>query len=249
MAAAVVCLAMVAADVVQRFVVRPWVKLRPRTRTAVLGRWINLMAWMVCAPVRRLGGGHFPAPLRAIPDGPGTLVLMNHQSLFDIPLVIQAVDGGYPRIVTRGRYSRGKPLVSLMVRLYEYPVVESSANPTVVRETLSVLADSARSSTRTIVLFPEGTRSRDGRIRRFKTAGLTALLAARPWTVYVLVVDGFWQSATFADLLKRMDRIRGRLELAGTLEWSDPCADPRPFIGQVRQMMIERLAAMRAELT
>ena len=54
--------------------------------------------------------------------------LMNHQSLFDIPLVVQSVVRGYPRIVTRQRYSRSIPLISHMVKLYQYPVVAPSAN-------------------------------------------------------------------------------------------------------------------------
>ena len=247
LAATTVCLGVLAADLTQRLVIRPWAALRPSRRPSVLARWLDLMAWVVTAPVRSIGGGHIPPPLRGIPDGPGVLVLMNHQSLFDIPLVVQAVDGGYPRIVTRKRYSRGIPLISQIVGLYEYPVVEATANPTVVRETLAMLANSARGSEHAIVLFPEGHRSRDGQIGRFKAAGLTAMLAARPWTVYVLVVDGFWRAATFRDFLKRMDHIDGRLELAAKLEWPDPTADPRPFVREVRRIMVERLAAMRAE--
>lgn len=213
----------------------------------MLARWLDSMAWLVTAPVRRIGGGRIPPPLRAIPDGPGVLVVMNHQSLFDIPLVVQAVDGGYPRIVTRKRYSRGIPLISHMIGLYEYPVVEQSANPTLVRETLAALADSARTSEHAIAIFPEGHRSRDGRIGRFQSAGLTAMLSARAWTVYVLVGDGFVGVATFDDFLKKMDRIDGRLELAATLHWPDPSADPRPFVREIRRTMIERLAAMRAK--
>lgn len=245
LAAAVVCLALLVADPIQRVIIRPWVALRPSRRASVLRGWLNLMAWVVTAPVRRVGGGRFPRPLRAIPGGPGVLILMNHQSLFDIPLVVQAVDGGYPRIVTRKRYSRRIPLISHMIGLYEYPVVEPSANPREVRAILASLAAAARESQQPIVIFPEGTRSRDGEIRRFKGAGLAAILAARPWTVYVLVADGFWSAATFEDFLKRMDRIRGRIELAGTLEWTDPSADPQPLVREVHRLMVERLAAMR----
>ena len=249
LAAAVVCLALLVSDLVQRLIIRPWVKLLPSRRTTVLRGWLNLMAWVVTAPVRRVGGGRIPRPLRAIPGGPGVLILMNHQSLFDIPLVVQAVDGGYPRIVTRKRYSRGIPLISHMIGLYEYPVVQPSANPSTVRETLDDLAAAAADAEQPIVIFPEGTRSRDGEIGRFKSAGLSTILAARPWTVYVVVADGFWSVVTFDDFLKRMDQIRGRIEVAGVLEWTDPAADPAPFVFEVRALMVERLAAMRGQAT
>jgi 1-acyl-sn-glycerol-3-phosphate acyltransferase len=123
-------LSLALADIVQRVVIAPWVKLKPSSRIPVLARWIKIMAWVVTRPVAFLSGCVIPRPRPMVPTRPGVLVLMNHQSLFDIPLVVQVVEDGYPRIVTRARYSRFIPLISQMVRLYQYPVVDPSANAT-----------------------------------------------------------------------------------------------------------------------
>lgn len=242
-----VSLALAAADVVQRLVVAPWVKLRPSARTPVLGGWIKIMAWLVTRPVAFLAGCVVPKPPRLVPTRPGVLVVMNHQSLFDIPVMVETVLGpGYPRIVTRARYARWIPLISHMVRLYDFPTVDPKAHADVIRRSLDSVTDAARTTEVPLGIFPEGTRTKDGEIGRFKRGALSHILAVRPWTVYVYVSDGFWKSAKYKDFLLNVSSVRGRVEHAGTLEWSDPSANPDAFIAQIREMMVERLRAMRA---
>lgn len=242
---ACVSLSLATGDVVQRLVIAPWVKLRPSDRVRVLGGWIKIMAWLMTRPVAFLGGCTVPRPPRIVPTGPGVLVVMNHQSLFDIPLMVQAIAGGYPRIVTRERYSRRIPLISHMIRLYQYPVVDPSAKAEDIRQSLIDMAEAARTSDVPIAVFPEGTRTRDGEIGRFKRGALSHILATREWTVYVYVVDGFWRAAKLKDFMRKVHAVRGKVEYAGSLEWTDPAANPDEFIERIRGMMVERLDAMR----
>jgi 1-acyl-sn-glycerol-3-phosphate acyltransferase len=207
------------------------------------------MARLTTRPFVHIGGATIPVPNKIVPTRPGTLILMNHQSLFDIPLVVQTVEGGYPRIVTRARYNRFIPLISYMTRLYEYPMVDSTANSHELRASLVSLGKVGEIADVPIAMFPEGSRTRDGEIGRFRPAGLKRLLAARDWTVYVFVIDGFWQVAKFKDFTKGMAGIDGRMSHVGTLEWTDPTADSAPFIEETRDMMIQGLADLRAEAT
>jgi len=249
LALTLVCVGLLLADPVQRFVIGPWVALRRSARLRVLDRWLNVLAWWVTRPLDAIGGAHIPKPLRVIPSAPGTLILMNHQSLFDIPLVIQAVEGGYPRIVTRKRYGRRIPLISHLTRLYQYPLVDPSANTGELRRTYAELKELAATSEVPVAMFPEGTRTRNGDIAPLRTNGLGLLLRTRAWTVHVLVVDGFWKQPRFKDFVRGMSDMRGSLEYAGSLEWTDPKADPEPFIDQVHALMTDRLAAMRAAVS
>jgi 1-acyl-sn-glycerol-3-phosphate acyltransferase len=176
------------------------------------------------------------------------LVVMNHQSLLDIPLVVQTMAGeGYPRIVTRDRYSRWIPLISHMVRLYEYPVVDPAAGSEEMRRVLDQIGAAARRSEVPLCVFPEGSRTKNGEIGRFKRGALGAILAAREWTVYVYVADGFWRAARYQDFIQNVGRVRGKVEHAGVLEWTDPAADPGSFIDTIRETMVKRLEAMRRE--
>jgi len=238
--------ALLVADLIQRLVIAPWVRLRPSARDRVLSGWIKIMAWLVTRPVAFLGGCTIPRPERIVPGRPGVLVIMNHQSLFDIPLVVQTVAGGYPRIVTRERYTRRWiPVISQMVRLYQYPVVDPTANRDDMRVALDDLEAAAATTTMPLAVFPEGTRTRDGEIGRFKRGGLARILAARPWTVYVYVTDGFWRAAKYKQFVRGLSQVDGRTEHVATLEWTDPTADPNPFLDHVRELMVERLETMR----
>ena len=232
-------------DLVQRFVIAPWVKLRPSRRIPVLASWIQSMAVLVMGTVHRIGGASLPEPPRIVPTGPGELIVMNHQSVLDIPLVVKTVDGGYPRIVTRARYHRFIPLISHMVRLYQYPVVDPSANARELIESLRSLQEDAARSEVPMAIFPEGTRTRDGEIGRFKKRGLDRILAAREWTVHVFVADGFWKTARLADFLGGMAHIDGRMAYVGRREWTDPSADSGPFIDELREMMMDGLDELR----
>jgi len=187
-----------------------------------------------------------PDPPRIVPTRPGVLVLMNHQSLYDIPLVVQTIAGGYPRIVTRERYAaRWIPLISYMVRLYQYPVVDPTANRDEMRRSLEALTHAARTTDVPLVVFPEGTRTRDGEIAPFKRGGMGRILAARPWTVYVFVADGFWTAARLQGFAANLPHIDGRIELVATMEWTDTSGDANAFLDEVREMMVKRLAEMR----
>ena len=243
-------LALLVSEVVQRFLVAPWVWLSPSRRIPVLGHWIRIMAWVTTRPVALIGGCVIPRPRQIVPAEPGVLIVMNHQSLFDIPLVVQTVKGGYPRIVTRKRYvNRWIPVISQMVRLYQYPVVDPTANADVIRRSLDELERAGAESDMPIAVFPEGTRTKNGSIGRFKKGALVRLLGARPWTVYIFVVDGFWRAAKFKDFIRGLGHVEGKMEHAGTLEWTDPSADPTAFVEQAREMMIECLSEMRGEVT
>ena len=247
LAVLVVSLGLLVSDVVQRTVIAPWVKLRPNQRVSVLGRWINLMASFTTKPLIRIGGARIQMPERIVPCGPGQLIIMNHQSVMDIPLLVRTVKGGYPRIVTRARYHRFIPLISHMVRLYQYPVVDPTANPREVLRSVRTMAREARDSDVPIGIFPEGTRTRNGEIGTFKRRGLSHLLKERPWTVHVFVVDGYWRTAKFAHLVAGLGHVDGRIQHVRSVEWNDPAADSTDFIEDLRNSMLEALAEMRHE--
>jgi 1-acyl-sn-glycerol-3-phosphate acyltransferase len=132
-----------------------------------------------------------------------------------------------------------------MVRLYQYPVVDPTANRDVMRASLDDLEAAAAAATMPLALFPEGTRTKDGSIGPFKRGGLARILAVRPWTVYVYVTDGFWRAAKYKQFVRGLPQIVGKTEHVATLEWTDPAADPNPFVDHVRELMVERLEKMR----
>jgi 1-acyl-sn-glycerol-3-phosphate acyltransferase len=232
---------LIVGDPIQRTVVAGLARLFPSRRTAILTRWIRLYAHLVLGSARTFGGARIQHP-PSIPGEAGVLVLMNHQSVLDIPTVVESLTV-YPRIVTRARYASGKPLISHMIRLYQYPVVEPSAT---ARRQFDQLAEVGRESTVPVAIYPEGTRTRDGRIGAWREGGLRAILGARRWKVYILVADGFWQVARLPDFVRNVGTIDSRSAVFGPFQGPEPGADPEPFIAEMRARMEAGVAGLRA---
>ena len=231
-------------DLIQRFVVCPMARMFPARRPAILAGWLRFLSRTLFMILRTVGGARIPRPGR-VPGGPGVLILMSHQSVLDIPMVVLSVDGVFPRIVTRLRYASWIPLISHTARMLEYPMVNPAAKAGKGRRLLEQLSHVARTSEAPLVLFPEGTRTQDGEIGRFQTAGLERILRARDWRVYVLVSDGYWRHRRVADFLGGMQGIEGHLSVLGPLEWKDPEIDPADFIARMRGKMVDELARVR----
>jgi len=242
----VLCAGLLLADLFQRLVIQPAAWLLPSRRIAILRAWEHFLAWWVLVNVSVVGGARIPK-LPEIPGREGVLILMNHQSVLDIPLVVASVRGSYPRIVTRKRYQRGIPLISHMVRLYQYPVVDPRAKGSQMQGQLDGIREAARTAKVPMAIFPEGSRTHDGEIRRFRRTGLELILAQRAWTVWVMVGDGFWTRAKVKDFSGGMADIEGRVGLRGPFAWDDPEVDPTEFIDAMRSEMVQELADLRAE--
>ncbi|MCH8812483.1 MAG: 1-acyl-sn-glycerol-3-phosphate acyltransferase [Gemmatimonadetes bacterium] len=231
-------------DLLQRIVVYPVTWILPTRRAAILGTWQRYLCRTLFVILKVIGGADIPRPGR-VPGGPGVLILMNHQSLVDIPMVIASVDGTFLRIVTRQRYAKWIPIISHTIRTLEYPVVNPGAKAGTTRRYLERLGEVARTGDAPLVLFPEGTRTRNGKILRFQTSALERILEARDWMVYVLVSDGYWRHAKLSHFVGGMHEIKGHLSVLGPFEWNDPEADPGDFIERMRDLMVEELARIR----
>lgn len=240
-----VCLGMLLSDLVQRLVIGPWLWLRPQSRHSILGRWLQFLAWLVTRPLELIGGASLPHPLRVVPCEPGVLIVVNHQSLLDIPLAVQVLRDGYLSLVTRRRYTRFVPLVSHLVRLFRYPSIDPAADAGDGRRMLKRLRKVARESDVPILIYPEGTRTKNGEIGPFFRTGMRVILRSRAWTVHAFVVDGLWEHAKFKHLMGSMSTIDARMEHVGAFEWTDPKGDPESFIADLRRSMIDKLAEMR----
>lgn len=221
------------ADVLQRTLLVAAIRLLPTRRHAILGAWQQAMARIMLGLAQVVGGARQEA-IPHIPGGPGTLILMNHQSIMDIPLAVRTLPGTYPRIVTHGWYAHGKPVISHMVRLYQYPTVGSGATG---RAGIDTLREQTATSPVPIVIFPEGTRSRDGSLGKFRRAGLRAILGGRQWTVWVVAIDGWWQAARLTDFIANVSKARGRIRVTGPFEAPAPGEPVSAFITEMETVM------------
>ncbi|MDB4952359.1 MAG: 1-acyl-sn-glycerol-3-phosphate acyltransferase [Gemmatimonadetes bacterium] len=229
-----------------RLSVWPLVTLRPSLRPRVLGGYLRFQGRFYLRLARALAGVRFTVHGRMDP-GP-CVVVMNHQSVFDIPLLLAITPGPYPKIPTRDRYRRGIPGVSPMLRACRYPVITQRRDT--IRSDLAVIAGAADEVARgesAMAIFPEGHRTRDGEIGPFMVRGLRTILEHAPDVpVWIIVADGMWGARTFAEVAVQLAGARIDARVLG------PFAAPRSpegldaFIADLRERMVATLAQMRS---
>ena len=112
-------------DLGQRLVIWPAVLLFPLKRRAIVRRWLRFLA-KISLWISRVFGG-----VRVTVDGTAPtescLLVMNHQSLLDITISVNAAKGPQAVIPTRERYGRGIPGISSLTRLGRFPLVRQAS--------------------------------------------------------------------------------------------------------------------------
>lgn len=218
----------------------PLAWLFPSTRIPLISGYMLFFARLSLGCLR-LGGAHFVRK-GSIPTDRPVLILMNHQSLADIPTGVIMCSPYSPAPVTRKRYGRGVPLVSSMVMLRRCPVVDPDKDR---KGAIATLSAASRREEHGLLIFPEEHRSTDGKIAPFNSGGVRVILRERRMPVYLVVTDGFWVGRSFKDFLLNMGRINGRSEVLGPFEPPSSNHALEAFVGKMRDLMVSRLEEFR----
>ncbi len=227
----------------QRLLIWPAIVLFPRRRRGIIRTWLGRQAQATLAIARGLAGVRVSVRGAILPEA--CIVVMNHQSVLDIPLGVALVTGPYPLIPTRDRYSRGLPAISPLARLARFPFV--SQGRTATRAELLAIRDAADQVARgeqSLIIYPEGHRTHDGLIADFMKSGLKLILSRAKRPVYCIVADGMWHARTFADAALRFAGTSVRVTVLGPFQIPEP-KQIDSFIDELRNRMIETLAQIR----
>jgi 1-acyl-sn-glycerol-3-phosphate acyltransferase len=227
----------------QRLIIWPLITIRPRRRRAIVRWWLRFNARATFALARVVGGLRLTIEGR-IPPEP-VVVVMNHQSVLDIPLGVLMTPGPYPIIPTRDRYGRRIPGIAPLTRLAQYPLV--SHGRTAKREELLALRDAAdkvNAGDNSLVIFPEGHRTRRGEIAPFMKSGLGLILPRAQRPVYCIVADGMWQARTIWDAALRFAGLHVHARVLGPFQ-PPARGDVEAFLDDLRERMIAEIADMR----
>ena len=134
-----------------------------------------------------------------IPDG-AALYTGNHQGNFDVGLILYAL-GGYRIPVAKIEASK-VPLANLWMRALHIIFIDRG-NPRQAAECVSTSAEHLRHGN-SVVIFPEGTRSRSRTMNEFKPGAFKAALKAGV-PVVPFVIDGTYKCFEAQKKLKKAE--------------------------------------------
>lgn len=126
----------------------------------------------------------------------GYILVSNHQSLIDVPIFGGLLFSNYPKYVAKAELGRWLPTVSFNLTHGGNALIDRD-DPRQALRAIKQLGKECQERDTAVVIFPEGSRSRDGELGEFRTAGIATLLKAAPaLPVVPTAIDGS------ADLLR-----------------------------------------------
>lgn len=121
------------------------------------------------------------------------IIVANHQSMYDIPPLIWFLRKHHPKFISKIELAKGIPSVSYNLR-HGGSVLIDRKNPAQAVNAIKRMAKYIEDNNRSVVIFPEGSRSRNGEPKPFKTKGLLTLLEQAPNALVVPVtINNSWK--------------------------------------------------------
>lgn len=128
-----------------------------------------------------------------IPADRPLLIVSNHQSMYDISPIMWYMREHHVKFVAKKELGRGIPSVSHNLR-HGGSVLIDRKNPRQAFPAMMRFAEYIEKTKRAAVIFPEGTRSKDGTPKPFRTRGLEILIKQCPSALIVPVtVNNSWK--------------------------------------------------------
>lgn len=155
----------------------------------ILMIWIINMLRLVGTRVRFL-------PTRCeIAHDRSLILVSNHQSLLDIPFAFWYFRKFHVKFVSKKELGKWVPTVSFHLRNGFHALIDRKDREQAV-QAIKQLALKAEKEKFATLIYPEGSRSKDGILREFKVRGLATLLENMPSALVVpIAIEGSWKLA------------------------------------------------------
>lgn len=125
------------------------------------------------------------------------IFIANHQSMYDIPPLIWFLRAYHAKFISKIELTRGIPSISFNLKYGGGANIDRKDSKQAVAEILK-LGERMTLNNWSAVIFPEGTRSRDGKLKPFAVGGVATLLKRCPNALIVPVaIKGSWKLVQF----------------------------------------------------
>ena len=154
---------------------------------------VDILTFLIIKSLLILGTNTSFRCFEKLPKERPIILISNHQSLFDIPAIVWGFRDHHPKFISKIELGKGIPSVSYNLRHGGSILIDRNKRLQAVRE-IAKLGRYIESNHYTASIFPEGTRTKDGKMKAFMSAGLDTLLKLAPSALVVpLVIDGNYE--------------------------------------------------------
>lgn len=125
------------------------------------------------------------------------IIVANHQSMYDISPIMWYMRKYHPKFISKMELGKGIPSVSYNLR-HGGSVLIDRKNPRQSLPAIMKFGEYIETNKRAAVIFPEGTRSKNGEPKPFQTKGLEILLKKIPSALVVPIsINNSWKTMRY----------------------------------------------------
>jgi 1-acyl-sn-glycerol-3-phosphate acyltransferase len=157
-------------------------------------KWVvDTMNWCLMATYYLLGNTVKFTNRQNLPQGRPIIFIANHQTLYDIPVLIWFLRKYHAKFISKIELTKGVPSVSYNLRHGGGANIDRSDPRQSIME-LAKLGTRMKENKWSCVIFPEGTRAKDGKMKTFQSAGVATILKKCPEALIVPVaINNSWK--------------------------------------------------------
>lgn len=166
------------------------------------------------------------------------VVVSNHQSIADIAILPWALRSLNVKFVAKEKLGQGIPTVSMSLKHWGSALISREAT----REDIARMKVMARGLAHwegSVVIFPEGTRSRDGRLLPYKSAAVRIVAKETGLPLLPVAVDGTHVAPDLSSFALRMPGARGTVTIGTPIP-------PEAWVGRL-DSVVEEIRAWARE--
>lgn len=132
-----------------------------------------------------------------LPTDRPIIFIANHQSMYEIPPLIWHLRKYHAKFISKIELTRGIPSISFNLKYGGGANIDRKDGKQAIGEIIK-LGQRMKANNWSAVIFPEGTRSRDGKLKPFAVGGIATLIKKAPNALLVPVaISGSWRIVQF----------------------------------------------------
>jgi 1-acyl-sn-glycerol-3-phosphate acyltransferase len=171
------------------------------------------------------------------------VIVSNHQSMLDIPILGTLFRRSFPKYISKVSLARHIPSVSYNLRRGGHALIDRSDTSGAIA-VIRGLGERVQRREVSAVIFPEGTRARQGQLGEFRRGGTMTLLDAAPEAPVVPVtIDESWKLLRY-NMFPLPWGVRVRVAVGEPIA-RRPDEDREALVDRVRDVMEGTLARWR----
>jgi 1-acyl-sn-glycerol-3-phosphate acyltransferase len=142
-------------------------------------RAVEIMCYLIMKSLIILGSRVKFKGFEKLPKDCPLIIVSNHQSQYDIPPVVWGFRKHYPKFIAKIQLGKGIPSISYNLRKGGSALIDRKNRSQAIKEIIK-LGRHIEANNYSACIFPEGTRSKDGKVKTFQVSGLGTLLKTSP---------------------------------------------------------------------